>query len=248
MKIILMFCEPRSGSNVLCESMIMWDPMLVMWDFFAPFPPGFSTNNKTKDLEFDALADAYLTKDELEITNCLQTSPRDGLLSLLRRSGKNIVIKIHSWHLRELTLDSLFLIPETEVIILERRDVLKQYVSYIKAGKIGQWRYADTSDIKVEVDPYAYRLFVHETSAWYQKVRQSCDQHGKNRLELTYEDCLEMISTSQDPLISRIEPWFSSVGITATRNGYTPNRLKKQDLSKPEISITNWKDLEPTQQ
>lgn len=242
MKTILLFCEPRTGSNILCESMYMWKPIKVLWDFFVPRKDyaGFPILHSMSHTERQTLFEAYNTEIIDELIDNIQLNPSTALLTLTSIFNQNLIIKLHSWHFKKMTLNSLLSIKDVEVVILTRKNILQQYVSYIKAGSINKWRNVDTTNIRVDIDINEYIQFRNQTTQWYEQVVNACCQHNKKYLELTYEDDLANISVSRNELIRKFNSWFEIVNIDVEQTEYLPHRVMKQDYSNLIDSIKNW--------
>jgi hypothetical protein len=246
MKIILLFCEPRTGSNILCESMYMWKPIKVLWDFFVPSQTykGFPMTNCIDSNILRDLYDSYKIDNSVDkLITCFQTNPSVGLQKLIDILEKNIVIKLHGWHFKELTLDNLLKIDNVEVIILQRTDLLQQYVSYHKAVIKGEWRNVNTTNMKISIDINEFLKFKEYTNNWYNQVLESCTMNNKIPLNLIYETDISNINNDSSILKCKINEWANIVNLNLIETEYVPNRIIRQDYSNPKDSIINWDDI-----
>ena len=129
------------------------------------------------------------------------------------------------------------------MIILERENLLQQYVSFHKAVIAGKWRNINTTDIKITIDPVEFCNFKNYTNDWYDQITTYCKIYNKIPLKLKYEDDLMNLNTDSITLKTKINEWISLVGIDILESNYIPSRVTRQDFSKPSDSIINWEDI-----
>lgn len=217
--------------------------MKVLWDFLSP--DGAPIKRALKAPQLDQLMTDLGTDSPEGILGALHRDPQGVLKRISSMFNANIAIKIHSYHIgaNQSVASEFIALPSTEVMILRRRNTLKQYVSLLKALAANSWDGTDTTDIKVRVDPVSYGEFLSAMQAWYDGIRAQCSRAGKDLLEIGYEEHLENVNRDQMVLASLIEPWFDRNGIKVSRSGYVPKKVQRQDSSLLEESITNWDEI-----
>lgn len=218
--------------------------MTVMWDMYDQNCVSMERLFKVGKIP-RSLLDDLGSPTPREFLEKLRKNPGSILLGIMESLDSNIVIKIHGYHMmgQRSMLDELISLPFTEVIILHRKDSMKQYVSYLKALKLRQWTGVDTTDTQVTVDFDEFLKFNRNMQEWYSEVRQAACLHGKRILELTYEKVLEGIDGDPEPFRKEMERWFSETKIIVSRSRFVPWQIKKQDRSTLEDSILNWDEI-----
>lgn len=217
--------------------------MKMLWDFFAPTDRFLKRYVDVEHLKL--LMEVHRASSLGDLSPRLQADPEKSLQLLMDLNKSNLALKIHKYHISETpnALESILDLPFVEVVILRRKDTLKQYVSYLKALDVNAWDVVDTTDIKVKVDPSSYASFTISVQNWYDKIKERCFLVGKDLLELEYETHLENLNSNQQNLVSTIEPWFERNGIEVVRSGYVPRTIRRQDASSLQESIINWNEV-----
>jgi len=238
-KTIIIFAQPKSSRNLLCEILESFPRLRVLNEFFSTydcadpdtllflnkeerieFSHKFKTNNDTASL-IDAITEN--PKEALELINQLDTRPK--------------VIKIHNHHLSQFKLHFLFDLEDTIFITVKRKNRLKRFVSHMQAGKIQKWFKVDTSDVKILTTAEDFIKEEYKCVTYWEQVNSSLDKLGKNRLKLFYEDDFENLN--QLEVLKKLQRYFSENNLTLEID-IKPITFFKQNNRNPKDVIGNW--------
>jgi hypothetical protein len=246
-KIILILTEPRTGSYLLNEAFNFYS-LCTVGEFFLN-PRSYQSPELSKLAYELYLNSEQLTglfnflkvehDNRLELIKQINLNPIDSVRKLYEISSQSLVIKIHDFQFERYQLDELLDLPYVEVIILQRSNRMARYVSHLKAEQTDIWHTADTSSMQVIVDREDFIKTELESSNWFKKIKQRVS--SKNYLEMNYERDLENINKEQ--FYKLIDPWFEKINLDVTKTNYKIKILKKQNKSKLQYGITNYKEI-----
>lgn len=245
MKNIIIFAEPRTGSNLLCEVFHQYTSVKVFYEFFINFVDKKDIPHYTTMSEFERnffAKCAGIPNDITSFITFLRAYPYRSLMLLDAIFKKYKIIKIHDFIFDNLNMEFLLDDPETKFILLNRTSKIKQYISNQQADYLKQWHHADTSNIKITVDAEKFLKFKQASVEWYSRIENLLIEKNHNFLRVNYEEDLENID--QDLLTSKINNWLESNGISSATNDYKLNFFKKQNLASPEETITNYQEIQ----
>jgi hypothetical protein len=253
-KLILILCEPRTGSNLLCEAMESYSDLQCINEFYLSPNIGLYVRKDHipddlphKDLLTQKQQDSLFgvlnidTGNHFDMLVGIYKSPIKSLLELYNVTEKTLVVKIMKAHFEELKLDTLLNLPFVEVILLERLNKLEEYVSHRKAIELDQWYNTDTSNIKITVDIDKFLEKRDQSLAWYQKIRQHLKSINRSCLELNYEE--HLLDFNQDEFCKMFDIWLQSCNIALTKTNHRMKFFKKQNTAPIEQSILNYDEI-----
>lgn len=246
-KLILILTEPRTGSYLLNEAL----------NFYSLHPVGeFFDNPKWYEAQENPVFayEMYLNSDQLtglfdflkvehgnhlELIKQVNLNPIDSAIKLYEMSSRSLVIKIHDFQFERFQLDRLLDLPYVEIIILQRSNRLARYISHIKAEQTDIWQSMDTSNMQVVVDREDFMKTEQESNNWFEKIKQRVA--SKDYLEVNYEKDLENIDKEQ--FYKLFDSWFEKINLSVTKTNYKLKFNKKQNKSKLQYSILNYKEI-----
>jgi hypothetical protein len=141
--------------------------------------------------------------------------------------------KILANQLHEPEFQSLARAPDVKKIILKRRNVLKQYVSKLKADALNEWYSANTSHVKVHVNITEFQWFAEDADLCY----ESCliPNMAPNSFHIVaYEDLLD----NQEKAIAEVLSFLQHPGHT-----HIESDVKQQDSRPLSESVANWMEV-----
>ena len=245
MKNIIILCEPRTGSNVLCELFFSYNNFIVLNEFFTErieekLAPHYSMMS-------DDMKNSFYENFNIEnktvpgLIDFLNANPKSSLDFLDKLTLKYRLIKIHNFTFNDLNLSFLLDDPNTKFILLNRTSKIKQYVSNEVANQTQEWYNVDTSNKKIWVVPEKFLKFEKESLKWYSSIESKLIEKNHNFLKINYEEDLENIK--QDQITLKISKWLTDNKILARTNAYKLSRYRKQNLSDLEHVILNYSQI-----
>jgi hypothetical protein len=249
-KLILILCEPRTGSNLLCEAMESYVDLQCINEFYLS--PYFGLYVRQDHIPDDLPHKDLLTLEQQEcLFKFLNVEPNDyynllvniykepitSLIELYNVTDKTLVVKIMRKHFEDLGLDKLLELPFVEVILLERSNKLEEYVSHRKAIEHDKWYNVDTSNLKVTVDIEKFLEKKKQSSHWYSILRHKLN----NCLELNYEKDLQDFDQSQ--FCEKFNSWLTHIGVAINKTNHRMKFFKKQNNAPIEQSISNYDEI-----
>lgn len=252
-KLILILCEPRTGSNLLCEAIESYTDLQCINEFFLSPNVGLYVD---KDHVPDDLPHKDLLTDEqqdhlfnfLNVKNRnyfdmlvnIYKSPVDSLLELYNITDKTLVVKVMHNHFDELPdLYKLLELSFVELIVLERSNKLEEYVSHRKAIAHNTWYNSDTSNIKIVIDVNKFLEKKEWSFSWYNHIISIIST--KNYLELNYEKDLDKFDQHQ--FCNMFDSWLSSIEVSIDKTNHIVKYFKKQNNAPIEQSILNYDEI-----
>jgi hypothetical protein len=251
-KLILILCEPRTGSNLLCEAIESYSNLQCINEFYlSPYlglyvrkdhiPNDLPHKNILTQEQQNHLFNFLDINDHYDMLVNIYKSPVESLVELYNITTKTLVVKIMRRHYEELKLDSLLDLPYTEIIVLERSNKLEEYVSHIKAIEFDKWFNTDTSDIKVKVDIDKFLEKRNLSQTWYTKIRQHFISNKKHYLELNYEK--DLLNFNQDDFCKMFDDWLLKINVNVNKTNHRMKFFKKQNNAPIEQSILNYNEV-----
>jgi hypothetical protein len=253
-KLILILCEPRTGSNLLCEAIESYSNLQCISEFYlSPYSGLYvKKDNVPNDLPHKDMLSAeqqhhlfnfleIKDHNHYKMLTGIYSNPIDTLLEVYKITDKTLVVKIMKGHFEELNLDRLLDLPFVEAIVLERSNKLEEYVSHIKAMESNKWFNTDTSDIKINVDIDKFLKKNNLSAVWYQKIRQQLKSNNKNYLELNYEK--DLLDFNQDTFCKMFDTWLESINLPIDKTNHKMHFFKKQNNAPIEHSISNYEEV-----
>lgn len=251
-KLILILCEPRTGSNLLCEAMLSYEHLQPIYEFYLSPNDGLYVrpDNIPKDLAHKTLLTSEQKNHLFSFLNVahddyynllvnIYKNPIESLTALYQVTDKTLVVKIMHKQYNELGLDRLLDLPFVEVILLDRSNKLEEYVSHRKAIEYDQWYNVDTSNLKIKVDIDKFLEKKNWSLAWYNEIKNKL--LNKYYLELNYE--MDLKEFNQESFCNKFNQWLSKIELPLGRTDYKISFFKKQNNAPIEQSISNYKEI-----
>jgi len=249
-KLILILCEPRTGSNLLCEAIESYSNLQCINEFYlSPYGGLYIRQDHIPDdlphkdlltLEQQSCLFKFLnveTDDYYNLLVNIYKEPVSSLIELYNITEKTLVVKIMRKHFEDLGLNKLLESPFVEVVLLERSNKLEEYVSHRKAIEHDKWYNTDTSNLKIKVDIEKFLEKKKHSSDWYSMLRHRLD----NCLELNYEKDLQEFDQNQ--FCATFDSWLTRIGVAVDKTKHIMKFFKKQNNTPIEQSILNYDEI-----
>jgi LPS sulfotransferase NodH len=242
-KIIAVLSIPRTGSTLL---MVQLNSVFTGIRNLSELFNMKQTSNLVASLRNDERRKLEnllgIGLDNEELIDQLTQDPVDFITKLNQSIDEVIMFKIQPLQVNFSQILRILAIPEIEVIVLERRNYLEEYVSLLKLIKYDANHNQETDFLKVDID---FESFVEHTAfsqAWYQGIRDYCRFLNKNFLEISYEK--HLVKISEERFMPVFAEWFNSVGFELKRRRWVKPFYFKMNNSPIQHSIKNWKEVE----
>jgi len=239
MKNIFIITEPRTGSNLLCETFYCFQPTRIINELFLTDSNENNLAIKTliRDNEKELLYKELNLSNLKELSNFFVHNPKQSLILLDQIIPITKVYKIHDWQLDMYDLD--FILEESAIVLLTRKQKIYQYASFEIAKQLNQWHSIDTNHIQITVNPEHYVEWKTKSYNYYNNIKSRLKD--RNYLELNYEDHLENINTDQ--LLKDINDWLNDIDLKLTLGDYRPKIFKKQNLRHISDIVKNYDQI-----
>jgi len=150
----------------------------------------------------------------------------EALLDFAEAKGKTCCLfKIFPGHLRNFQVDRIVGRFRPEVLLLLRTP-LEAYVSLQKANQLKAWMFADTTGLRVTLDPEDYLAWHAKVSGFYRFTILACLARGLTPRILGYDELYK----ARQPPQRVLEKIFLQMGIRL--QGAEVDSLKVQDKSR----------------
>jgi hypothetical protein len=245
-KLILILTEHRTGSHLLNEALSFYSPLQAINEFILD--PVFFKDKEITPYE------TFLTKFQcnqlfeflnveqgsyIELIKKVNLNPVNSLIKLYEISTDSLVVKIHRKQIHTDQIDELLQLPYVEIIILQRSNRIARYISLLKAKKTDIWHGVDTSNLQVVVDRTEFEKEEQLSIDWFNNIKKSIP--SKDYLEVNYEKDLENLN--KESFYDLFDPWFEKINLTFTKTNYKLKLFKKQNKTRLQYSIENYKEL-----
>jgi hypothetical protein len=228
----IVLSQLRSGSNLLTHLLDNAPNVMSNSEVFAPdgiYPSRWLQNWTTHDHY-----DYFLNDWDV----AARDNDRGGFINALFRHAldENFThcgFKVLANQLHEPEFQSLARAPDVKKIILKRRNVLKQFVSKLKADALNEFYEVNTSHVKVHVNITEFQWFAEDADLCY----DTCliPSMAPNSFHIVaYEDLLEHL----DETMADVLAFLQHPGQTQIKS-----LTKKQDSRPLSESIDNWMDV-----
>jgi len=261
----------RSGSSFFCSEMAGYRDVRNLFEFFwftedlhVPLPKHVlmdrtlytlpenqkiieqhaqrvSYKNRLSNSEYLAL---FGSDQQTGITyhlDKLTSDPIAALKKLATISPQHIIMKLQWFVMPKLPMADILAMPNIEVILLKREQHLERYVSLVKCLQTSVWSNADTSHMKVHVDPQKLHIEQLNIDNFFINLKTSLDSIGKKYLYITFEELFTNYDRSN--FYTVMDSWLRDVNISTDKKENWPIYFKKQ-MNKPiESSVENLEEL-----
>jgi LPS sulfotransferase NodH len=150
----------------------------------------------------------------------------------LDRNFSHCGFKVLANQLHEPEFKGLARSPDIKKIVLKRRNVLKQFVSKLKADTTNAWYEANSSNVKVHVDIQQFKWFAEDAELCYDKCLIPYMAPGSWHI-VVYEDLLD----NYDSTMAKVLEFLQYTGEAQFTWGAVKH---KSPLSQ---SIENWMEV-----
>jgi len=206
MKNICIYTLGRSGSNYLRnfidkpEYILLNEPFTLSSRYnTAQFLMGMSLLYQNEKINLSLLKDLiYLALETQSSTNIIGTTLlEDKLLKLWfsekqKSTPKNILWKFMAWYHSSFNLNIYNMFDTIDYLILNyRKNIIKQWISSIKAMKTGEWiteKKSINHDIQILWNKVDYLNFVNYTENHHNLMKNNFSQFNKPKTIICYEN------------------------------------------------------------
>lgn len=240
-RLIVIFAEPRSGSNLLCEILECFPGLRVLNEFFSTHISNSDPDSLLllKDHERVRFSEEYNVPNKtIPLIEAIRSDPQRSLAIMDELDPRPKVIKIQRHYLDQFNLYFLFKLPDAIFFTVKRNNRLKKFVSFMQAGFIEKWSKVDTSNVKILMTSDEYIKDEYTSVVYWDKVKENLKINNKIPYALTYEYDLEFYKL--DYFLNKLQTYFKTEGLDL-EIVKKPITTFKQNKSKPEDVIEHWK-------
>ncbi|RII39087.1 hypothetical protein DL237_07945 [Pseudooceanicola sediminis] len=244
-QIILEFSGPRTGSSAL-RYMLLGSPNVIgLGEVFHSTDAWELRANPTTIYGTDAVDGERLKPEIAAHLGALRRSDPAAMLGELQKVAEAkglgaIQLKIFPGHLTFRQIDEI-MTRFSPVCYMMHRAPIEMYVSICKAKAVGAWGRVDTTDIKPELSPAAFRQWQKTQQTYFQVSRFLAERRGLDMAELSYEQVYQ----SGRPSIEVVQQFYTDLGVDLGDCAPVEGGLTKQDKTS-EIAgkVSNWAAFE----
>lgn len=239
---------PRSGSNYLCQLLNSHPDVFSNFEIFHLSKVYFRDPEETVPRLNQLLSTQFTgIEDPALVHFAHQHSERliEGLRNLA--NGRTLSFKVFPRHFSRKQFREHVLADRRLAKILLKRDYLSAYVSRMKALKMKKWASADTSAIRVSLDPHDFKKYVRDNNYWFDTSEHLLNASGQQYAVVDYDELMS-IDGERERLTHMIEiirktglelASLESAGVTDVNS-----RMKKQDKTrKLESTVENMDEF-----
>lgn len=206
---IIIISEPRTGSGLLAQTLRCFNGFRNLGVMF------YHHHNDHLLFSTEEYGKIYKNRD---------ISPQELFTRVCDIIPPVRVIKVHMSHYEKFGLDFLLTIPDTYFILLERRDKLRQYVSFEMAKITGRWSGGTSNNDRIAVNINKYLEYKSRSIHNYNNFRKILSNH--NYLDISYEDVLSRYNKTG--VLVLLKRWLNSNGVHVLIGDYIPNKTKQE--------------------
>jgi hypothetical protein len=237
----VILARPRTGSNLLVHT--LWQHPRVRCDgealhleeVYASYPLNWTVAER--DADRVGYLDRILTETRW---------PADSNRVKIGVPPVSSGFKAFTHHLTRSEFIGLSSSPMVRKIVLRRANILDEYLSELKALVVGAYLSADTSGVKVTVEPEHVLDFLHTVEAEERCIdvarRHSTERYGGDDWHsLDYDEMVDKDSMAEvmQGALTHILPF----ALRKTVIHRAEKSLAKQDTTRRNDSITNFREL-----
>ncbi|GGP50319.1 hypothetical protein GCM10009409_16020 [Shewanella saliphila] len=242
-KVICCFSVSRTGSNFLSNILRKFEDIDVYSEIFHPNEAFSISSNMVVEFceRYSIATDKPLDSKNSDFIYFCRSNPVmivSFLCEIAARKGrKAIYFKVFNEHvINQPDIIKLVSTFDCYSWILQRKNI-DSFISFKKAMQHNVWESRNNTDFKVELDLTSYLNWSEPRRYWYQFLVNNLP-NDKVR-HITYE---EDIDIGQQNCVERFQGLISKVfGGASLKNEIRNNLLRKQDLSRREEKVTNYK-------
>jgi hypothetical protein len=239
-RLIIIFAEPRSGSNLLCEILECFSGLRVLNEFFSTHVSNSNPDSLLllMDHERVRFSEEYNVPNEtIPLIEAIRANPQRSLAIMDELDPRTKVIKIQRHYLDQFNLYFLFDLDDAIFITVKRRNKLRRFTSFMQAGKIEKWFKVDTSELKILTTADEFIKDEYSSIIYWEKVEKNLKSRNRTNLHLVYEDDFEHYDL--DTILNRLQEYIKSNGLELDIVK-KPITMFKQNNSRPQDVIGNW--------
>lgn len=246
-KNICIYTLGRSGSNYLRSFIHRPEYVLINEPFTLPnryssaqFLMGMSLLYQNNKIELDQLQELFLLALESQSSStAINTRLLDAPLLKLwfseiqkQSTSKNILWKFMAWYSNVLNLDIRNIFDNIDYLVLNyRKNILKQWISKVKATQTGEWITEDKSinhNTKILWNKTDYLSFAGGVRGDHKRMKENFYQFDKSKTIICYED----LSSSDEGGHNYLHNKFQKAGIDLPVN-HSVSIQRQSDPNKP---------------
>ena len=243
---ICIYTTGRSGSNYLGSFIEMPEYTLLNEPFtlgnkynLRQFITGLGLLFQQNKIDLPQLKDLlYLTIETQQQKSCIKTKLLTSEIlvlwfnSIQEEKSTNILWKFMVWYNDLYSMNIVDIFDNIDYLILNyRKNILKQWISFVKATTTGEWvthKDSINKDIKIQWNKTLYLQFVKDRERYHNLMKTNFIQFNKPKTVVCYEELL-----SRDNKKQYLYNLFQKSSIDLPINDYSP--LKQQSNSKKPI-------------
>lgn len=232
---ILIIGQQRTGTTNLQYALSFFDNYRNCGELFSVDENNFIYKIFWSKKEIKKLYSFYKTKNWRKLLHKINKDPLKSMDFFDHLYPSNKIIKLLDHQIEKYPQIINIIQKNNNIIIVNRKDTLAQFVSWAIANKTQVWTDRDTSNDKIILDINQYIEFKNRKKKFYHMVDTHCN--NKNVLKINYED--DLINGITDTLLENLQVITKSRYQDKNRN-YFMKQNKSNDVSQ---QIINWHDV-----
>jgi hypothetical protein len=232
---------PRTGTNYLCALLSGIAGIRSRTEIFHD-AEAFGLTAGEIEAVGAAAQQAFRGRDDPNLRTWMRHHPAAAVRAIFRAPGQPaaemLSFKVFPGQLPINRISGrLIPMPRMRFLIVKRR-IIDAYVSQLKAQQIGRWADADTTDIRVVLDPAQFIRYVERNRRWYRTLSGELARAGKPHEELIYE---EFAAQGDRKLTEDLVTRLHGLGFRGMAPGSPQAKPRKQDRSPTyHEKVANW--------
>lgn len=237
MENVLVLCQQRTGSNLLCYALSFFKNYRNVNEFYnaSHLNPIMFTEEERYEI-FKAY-DCESPPDERLLFNRINREPAKAIDVLRSLTGENLVFKItqysfsYNYHLYSLIKEF------DKFILLDRSNTLEQYVSKQIAEETNFWHQVNTNNHRIELDVEEYKKFCENKKIFYDDMKSRL--RDKDHIVLNYEK--DLMNGITDSLLNNLQSFLSGSPEFEDKDRINP--IRRQNTANIVTKISNWDEV-----
>jgi Sulfotransferase family len=243
MGILCILGVERTGSSRTATLLSGFEHLLVKEEIFHP-NAAHTMDDEWRELgPYAGIADVTGIRDR-RLVSWMRNHPNQALDWLVHRAGgRTVVLKLFPGHIESRDeLERLFSRSDIAFLITRRRPI-DCYISALKAQRIGKWRNADTTSVKVEGSVGQFLSMLTRATIWYAACADRIAAASRPHVDLSYEGEIAKPDNVLLPaLVAKLRLLGIDPGRYSTAARVVP--LQQQDRGTDyEAKMSNWQEF-----
>lgn len=245
MKDIVVISNPRTGSSFLVDVLRNFEGIAVYGELFHQTRSSGIVERSELMKMFLSEASSPTGNSDKDISDFVRGSPVASLEKIRGyESGFGtcaLAYKLFDRHLSLAQIDQIFSSSVSVALFLTRRRIAS-FVSERKALKLNKWESADTTGMKVSIDPAAFLKWAYRQDVWYHTMEEMCFRQNVRYVVVPYE---KYVNTTLDEVALYLRHVCRGLGVNLDLDSNeVRTKLRKQDnQARIEDSVSNWDEF-----